>query len=49
MIVRYKDTSVGPYDEVIWMPGYFEVPGTRRKHARIAGIYVSRVESVFNG
>lgn len=49
MIVRYKETPVGPYDEVIWMPGYFEVPGTGRKHARITRIYVSSLESVFNG
>jgi len=49
MILRYTDTPVGPYDEVIWMPGYFEIPGTGRKHVRIARIYVSRLESVFNG
>lgn len=48
MIVWYKDTPVGPYDEVIWMPGYFEVLEMGRKHARIARIYVSRMESVFN-
>lgn len=48
MIVWYKDTPVGPYDEIIWMTGYFEVLEMGRKHARIARIYVSRMESVFN-
>lgn len=41
---------VGPYDEVIWIPGSYETPpleGTRM--VRISRIYVSTVESVYNG
>lgn len=32
-LVRYHDTPVGAYDELVVLPGYFEVPGayTRRK------------------
>lgn len=42
--------QVGPYDEVIWIPGSYETPpleGTRM--VRISRIYVSTVESVYNG
>lgn len=39
----------GPYDEIIWIPGYFQVPGTDQKRPRITRIYVSLVDSVYNG
>lgn len=43
------NNGLGPYDEVIWIPGYFEVPQTGRRQVRISRIYVSSIESVFNG
>ncbi|KAK7691486.1 hypothetical protein QCA50_004885 [Cerrena zonata] len=49
MLVRYKDTPVGPYDELIWIPGAFSVPQTSMKKLRITRIYVSAKESVYNG
>lgn len=50
MILRYHQTPVGPYDEVIWIPGSFEVPQLDRGHmVRIGRIYVSSLESVYNG
>lgn len=39
----------GPYDEIIWVPGEFEVPLTGKKANRITRIYVSSRESVYNG
>lgn len=44
-----NNKELGPYDEVIWIPGYFEVPQTGRQMVRISRIYVSSIESVFNG
>ncbi|KAJ3530063.1 hypothetical protein NM688_g7764 [Phlebia brevispora] len=49
MIVRYKDTNAGPYDEIIFSPGTFTVPPTGKIAQRITRIYVSTKESVFNG
>lgn len=50
MILRYHQTPVGPYDEVIWVPGSFEVPQLENAHmVRIGRIYVSSLESTFNG
>ncbi|KAI9925099.1 hypothetical protein MW887_006507 [Aspergillus wentii] len=49
MFVRYTQSPVGPYDEVLWAPGYFKVPATGKKRERITNIYVSSVDSVYNG
>ncbi|KAH8097115.1 hypothetical protein BXZ70DRAFT_944312 [Cristinia sonorae] len=49
MIVRYTDTPVGPYDELIWIPGKFSVPAGGPDALRITRIYVSTKESVYNG
>ncbi|KLJ13831.1 hypothetical protein EMPG_11251 [Blastomyces silverae] len=49
MIVRYLESPVGPYDEILWIPGWFEVPGKKTSNARITRIYVSRKESIYNG
>ncbi|KAL2782425.1 hypothetical protein BJX66DRAFT_345843 [Aspergillus keveii] len=54
MIVRYSDTPVGPYDELIWMPGSFSVgahvdgPPKKAWH-RVTRIYVSQFETVKRG
>ncbi|KAL4960134.1 uncharacterized protein BDV14DRAFT_149358 [Aspergillus stella-maris] len=49
MIVRYEKTDVGPYDELIFMPGRAINPNTNEKDMRISTIYVSTDASVWNG
>jgi len=56
MIVRYTDTPVGPYDELMLIPGNFSVPGEGlgvggipKKALRITRIYVSQRTTVYNG
>lgn len=55
-LLRYHDSPVGPYDEMIVIPGYFEYfredsDGRRRKkrNAKITRIYVSQEETCYNG
>jgi len=51
-IVRYTETPVGPYDELLVIPGNFEVHGGSQKgtsRMRIARMYVSQRETTFNG
>lgn len=51
-IVRYTDTPVGAYDELLIIPGNFDVPGGSQKgkgRMRITRIYVSQQETTFNG
>ncbi|KAI9677714.1 MAG: hypothetical protein M1829_002486 [Trizodia sp. TS-e1964] len=50
-IVRYSDTPVGPYDELLLLPGAFSVPGTspEKKHNRVTRIYVSQKATTYNG
>ncbi|KAE8550477.1 hypothetical protein EYB25_006704 [Talaromyces marneffei] len=49
LIIRYDDSDVGPYDEVMVIPGFFVNPHTGKRHARISNIYVSTDASVWNG
>lgn len=55
MLVRYADTPVGPYDELIICPGSYlyqaEEKGAlvERKNLRISRIYVSQRDSAYNG
>ena len=57
MVVRYEDTPVGPYDELILVPGNFTVPQPSnggllkipKKALRISRIYVSQRTTVYNG
>ncbi|KAL2831549.1 hypothetical protein BDW59DRAFT_182183 [Aspergillus cavernicola] len=49
MIVRYEDTDVGPYDELMLFPGWAVNPNTGKKDMRISTIYVSTDASVWNG
>ncbi|KAI0160228.1 hypothetical protein GGR57DRAFT_411544 [Xylariaceae sp. FL1272] len=54
-IIRYTESPVGPYDELIVCPGYYtydvEENGKRRtmKNARISRIYVSQKYTCWNG
>ncbi|TCD60368.1 hypothetical protein EIP91_010259 [Steccherinum ochraceum] len=49
MFVRYTESPVGPYDELIWVPGKFDVPVGGPVASRITRIYVSTKESIYNG
>ena len=46
---QFTITLLGPYDELIWVPGAFTVPQTGKKQRRITRIYVSAKESAYNG
>ncbi|KAI8635450.1 hypothetical protein F5Y19DRAFT_407830 [Xylariaceae sp. FL1651] len=54
-VIRYTESPVGPYDELIVCPGYFKYEkeeGGRRKtkkNARISRIYVSQKYTCWNG
>lgn len=56
-LVRYTESPVGSYDELIYIPGHFEVPSdpaigrsqASRSAIRITRIYVSTIASVVNG
>jgi hypothetical protein len=47
-IVRYRDSPVGAYDELLVIPGRFEAPGNKER-LRITRIYVSQEGSCWNG
>jgi len=48
MLIRYTDTPVGPYDELLIAPGTFSNPnGT--VDSRVTRIYVSSQDSIANG
>ncbi|KAI5479190.1 acetoacetate decarboxylase beta barrel domain containing protein [Pseudohyphozyma bogoriensis] len=54
MLIRYESSDVGPYDELIYMPGVFKVPSVAELtkdefHKSITRIYVSTKESAENG
>mmetsp|Transcript_5735 Transcript_5735/g.9565 ORF Transcript_5735/g.9565 Transcript_5735/m.9565 type:complete len:143 (+) Transcript_5735:478-906(+) len=53
MLVRYSDFPVGPYDELLLIPGAFEPKGTARKpflaDRLVTRIYVSSIASVKQG
>lgn len=55
MIVRYTETPVGPYDELLIIPGKYtyhvEEKGksVQKRHGRITRIYVSQKHTQFNG
>ena len=51
-IVRYHDTPVGPYDELLIIPGSYAVPGGKFKgktQLRATRFYVSQRETTYNG
>jgi hypothetical protein len=47
MLIRYTDSPVGPYDELLFFPGYYQFGDTT--YYRISQIYVSSLDSVVNG
>lgn len=47
-LLRYTSTPVGPYDEMILIPGNFNVPG-HGSYTRITRIYVSQRDTTYNG
>lgn len=47
MLVDYEHSAVGPYRELLYIPGTFAFGAAR--HRSITRIYVSSVESVVNG
>lgn len=52
MLIRYTSSPVGPYDELLYVPGrylYRDGNGTLKKAWRVTKIYVSTEESVVNG
>lgn len=48
MLVDYKDSPVGPYQELLYIPGTFRF-GDGKTHASISKIFVSSLSSVVNG
>ena len=48
-LLRYSSTPVGPYDEMILLPGKFDVPGGHGSYNRITRIYVSQRDTTYNG
>lgn len=48
-LLRYSSTPVGPYDEMLLLPGNFEVPGGHGSHTRVTRIYVSQKDTTYNG
>lgn len=52
-IIRYTDSPVGPYDELLIIPGYFKYPhgpnGEERTNVRVSRIYVSQKYTCKNG
>jgi hypothetical protein len=56
LIVRYSEAPVGPYDELVLLPGYFEYPRTLadgsveiRRTIRGTRFYVSQKYTYWNG
>jgi len=52
-IIRYFESPVGPYDEMVLIPGKFEYEveqgGPKRRNFRVTRIYVSQKETCYNG
>ena len=48
-IVRYSETPVGPYDELLIIPGDFKASQNDEKRMRITRIYVNQSETCYNG
>ena len=51
-IIRYSETPVGTYDELLISPGFFSHVGSdgkKREDARITGIWVSQETTLMNG
>lgn len=51
MVLRYTESPVGPYDELLIIPGAFDSPpfSDDKENPRVTRIYVSTLASVING
>ena len=50
MLVQYHETPVGSYNEMLVLPGAFDVPpGNRPKGSRVTRIYVDQKATTYNG
>lgn len=49
--IRYTDSPVGPYDELLIVPGFFEYEneGKSEQSVRVSRIYVSQKYTAYNG
>ena len=47
LLLRYSDSPVGPYDELLFVPGCYQFGD--KTYYRISQIYVSTLDSVVNG
>jgi hypothetical protein len=48
-LIRYTESPVGSYDELLIIPGYFRQYNSPEMHPRITRIYVSQHASCLNG
>lgn len=57
-VIRYTDSPVGPYDEMLIVPGYFECDSKdvdkqgkriKKQHVRVSRIYVDSKFTCWNG
>jgi hypothetical protein len=50
-VIRYTESPVGPYDELLIVPGYFSYDreGKRQTRVRVSRIYVSQKYTAWNG
>jgi len=45
----FMTSLLGPYDELMLVPGAFDVPGKSRTQLRMTRIYVSQKSTMYNG
>jgi hypothetical protein len=48
-LIRYTESPVGPYDEMLIVPGYFQTPVDESEQVRVSRIYVSQKYTNWNG
>jgi hypothetical protein len=49
-IIRYTESPVGPYDELVLVPGQFEYESNGTKsNLKVSRIYVSQEKTCYNG
>ncbi|KAJ3476529.1 hypothetical protein NLI96_g11098 [Meripilus lineatus] len=49
VILRYFETPIGAFDELIWFPGKFAVPLDNTEATRVGRMYVSNRDAIYNG
>ncbi|RAL06464.1 uncharacterized protein BO97DRAFT_46536 [Aspergillus homomorphus CBS 101889] len=49
VIVRYHESPIGMYDELLWIPGAFRHPGNGKQAYRCTRAYVSKPLAVHSG